>query len=234
MPVLLTRPAAQNEAVARALAEDGIDCAIWPLTKIVLTSDAIEIPAETDGLLFTSANGVRALASLSSDRDLPALCVGPATDAAARDAGFADVRSADGDAQAVAALARGSGLKALFHARGAETAGDLRTWLASDGVTVDEAVLYRAEETGPPTAPIAAALLDGSLNPITIWSPRAAEIIAPYLDDAPLGQVTLIAISENAATPLSDAGWARIIIAEHPSGNSMIAAIRRNSYGNAH
>ena len=115
MPVLLTRPVAQSEAVARDLTKDGIDCAIWPLTEIVLTSDTVEIPSATDGLLFTSANGVRAFARLFADRNLPALCVGPATEAAARSAGFADARSADGDAQALAGLARGSGLKALFH-----------------------------------------------------------------------------------------------------------------------
>ena len=148
MPVLLTRPVAQSEAVARDLTKDGIDCAIWPLTEIVLTSDTVEIPSATDGLLFTSANGVRAFARLFADRNLPALCVGPATEAAARSAGFADARSADGDAQALAGLARGSGLKALFHSRGAETAGDLRAWLANDGVTVDEAVVFGTNEHG--------------------------------------------------------------------------------------
>ncbi len=59
-------------------------------------------PLALDGaqaILATSANGVRALARRSRARDLPVFAVGPQTAEAAREAGFANVKSADGDAE---------------------------------------------------------------------------------------------------------------------------------------
>ena len=91
---------------------------IWPLTRIAPTTTALKLPFATDALLFTSANGVRALAALTPRRDLPALCVGPATAAAARQAGFVNCFEAAGDARALADLARRSGLRNFFHPRG--------------------------------------------------------------------------------------------------------------------
>lgn len=228
MPVLLTRPAEQSAETARALARDGIEAVIWPLTKIVPICDTLVLPDGIEGVLFTSANGLRAYARLSPRRDLPALCVGPATLAAAHEAGFSNVRSADGDAEALAELARTSGLRRLLHARGAETAGDLGEMLARDGISITEAMLYRAEETGPPPALVAAALMSGGLTPLTVWSPRGARILRRYLAPSALASVTLIAISENAAAPLQGMNWARIVIADRPDGQAMIAAIRRN------
>ena len=74
------------------------------------------------GLLFTSANGVRAFAAASPRRDLPALAVGDATAAAARAAGFADVASAGGNVADLALLVRRRlepEAGALVHSRGA-------------------------------------------------------------------------------------------------------------------
>lgn len=228
MRVLLTRPFADSRAVADTLSPEGIDCLIWPLTRIVPTARALAVPPETGGLLFTSANGVRAFAALESRRDLPALCVGEATAAAARRAGFADVRPAGGDAGALAALARRSGIAAFLHPRGRHAAGDLAGWLAADGRHVTEAVLYEAVEGGPPPRPVAAALSAGAVDLVTVWSRRGAAILARRLASlgAALGATDLLAISAAAAEPLATAGFRRSQVAEAPGGEAMLAAIR--------
>jgi uroporphyrinogen-III synthase len=77
--VLLTRPLEDSRATAEVLEAESIDCLIWPLTRIEPTVTSFKLPYRLDGLLFTSANGVRALAGLTERRDLPALCVGQAT-----------------------------------------------------------------------------------------------------------------------------------------------------------
>src|SRR5690242_5683689 len=63
----------------------------------------VALPA-FDALAFTSANGVRVFAKLSPRRDAPVFCVGGRTADAALEAGFSNVRSADGDVAALAEL----------------------------------------------------------------------------------------------------------------------------------
>jgi uroporphyrinogen-III synthase len=239
MQVLLTRPLEDSRALAETLEAGGeteaIDPLIWPLTRIVPTVAGLKLPLATGGLLFTSANGVRALAALTGRRDLPALCVGKATAEAARKAGFRDCVSAGGDARALADLARGSGIRDFFHPRGRDAAGDLKGWLAETGQRVTEAVLYQAEETGPPPAPVAAALAQGTVDLVTIWSRRASAILARHLatsgagTDARLDNTGLLAISPAAAEPLEASGFDRILLAETPDGGAMLAAIRAYS-----
>ncbi len=237
MRVLLTRPLEDSRALAEMLeagGEDGaIDPLLWPLTRIAPTVMALKLPPATGGLLFTSANGVRALAALTGRRDLPALCVGKATAEAARKAGFRDCFTASGDARALAEMARRSGIRDFFHPRGRDAAGDLKGWLAETGQRVTEAVLYQAQETGPPPAPVASALARGIVGLVTIWSRRASAILARHLatSGARLGNTGLLAISRGAAEPLEASGFHRIVLAETPDAAAMLAAIRAYSTG---
>jgi uroporphyrinogen-III synthase len=233
MQVLLTRPLEDSRALAETLEAEAIDPLIWPLTRIVPTVTALKLPFTTGGLLFTSANGVRALAALTSRRDLPALCVGGATAETARKAGFGDCFSADGDARALAELARRSGIGEFFHPRGRDAAGDLKGWLAETGQRVTEAVLYQAEETGAAPAPVAAALARGTIDLVTVWSPRASAILARHLANAgaTLDNTGLLAISPAAAGPLEASRFRRILVAEAPNAAAMLAAIRAYSTG---
>ena len=231
MQVLLTRPLEDSRALAETLECYGIETLIWPLTQIVPTVMALKLPPATGGLLFTSANGVRALAALVERRDLPALCVGKATADAARKAGFRDCFSANGDAGALADLARRSGLNDLFHPRGHDAAGDLKGWLAETGQRVTEAVLYRAQETGAPPAQVGALLNCGKIALVTIWSRRSAAVLADYLADvgSVLHSTDLLAISPAAAEPLRKSGFRRVLVAKAPDGAAMLTAIRSYS-----
>jgi len=228
MRVLLTRPVEESRKLAETLEAEGIDCLIWPLTRIVPTLMELKLPYRLGGLLFTSANGVRALAALTDRRDLPALCVGGATASAARAAGYLNCFSAGGDARALAELAQRSGIRDFLHPRGEDAAGDLAGWLAEAGIRVAEVVLYKAEETGPPPAPVAAALRAGAVDLVTAWSRRNAAILARRLADmgARLDATDALAISPAAAEPLAAAGFRVVKLSEAPDRASMLAAIR--------
>lgn len=232
MRVLLTRPAEDSRAIADILEPEGVTCLIWPLTRIEVAA-ALAVPPGIEALLFTSANGVRGFAALSGRRDLPALCVGDATAEAARTAGFSDVRSAGGDALALAGLARETGLSRFLHPRGRETAGDLAGWLGACGRDVTEAVVYRAREGGPAPGAVAGALARGALDLVTAWSPRHALILARRLAQMParLAAVDLLAISPAAALPLAGAGFRRAIIAPEPGRAAMLEAVRALARG---
>src|SRR5258708_37900290 len=95
-----------------------------------------DAPLPRDGvqaLLFTSANGARAGAAATARRDIPVFAVGDATAATARKLGFAEVASAGGAVDDLAALVEGRLDPAhgtLLHAAGSALAGDLGTRLA--------------------------------------------------------------------------------------------------------
>jgi len=226
--VLLTRPLDDSRTFAETLAEENIPSQIWPLTRIVPVMTPPRVPPTVDGLIVTSANGLRAFAALTGRRDLPVLAVGAHTAAVARGLGFRLVLSADGDAEALTALARRARLRYLFHPRGREVSADLPAWLGPSGVRVTEAVLYAAEETGPPPAPVAHALDTGAIGAVTVWSRRNATILARHFTARPpaRGIPPVAAISAKAAEPLAEAGVQGIVIADSPNAAAMRAAVR--------
>ena len=106
--LLLTRPREDSVAFAHVLARHGVETLIEPLMTIRIDEGARLDLSGAQAILLTSANGARALAAAAPDRaarQLPVLAVGCATACAARDAGFDTVTAADGDVDALAALA---------------------------------------------------------------------------------------------------------------------------------
>lgn len=182
--------------------------AIRPLTPIV---DLTGVAA----LAFTSVNGVTAFAALNAVRDKPVFAVGDATAEAARLAGFSDVRSASGDARALARLIAGAGFRgAVLSPGAAEPAADLAASLAGV-VEVRALAVYEAVETGVP-AP-------AGFDAVLVHSPRAARALAMHawaLDDR-----LAVAISAAAAEPLEDLGLREIRIADTPTDAALIEGL---------
>ena len=226
--VLLTRPRRDSLDVARQLTAHGIETAIWPLTKVVFQPGAVQIPSDTQALVFTSRNGVDAIASADHSRDLTAWCVGDRTADAARAAGYTDVHSAGGGiGDLIDLLARQSPLR-LFYPRARHVSADLSALLAGSGHSLTSAVVYDAVSSGPPSHEIAALLKSGAIGVVPLWSRRPARFLADQIAQNPdwmLDQTTAIAISARAAEPLRSSRFVNIIIAADPSGPSMISAI---------
>ena len=120
--LLLTRPRAQSDAFAAALAErlpGRFRPVVAPLLAIRPVPGPLDL-AGVQGLVFTSANGVEQFAARTAERGLPAFCVGDMTAAAAVRAGFA-ATSAGGDVAALAALlvaVNRQGAGPFLHVRG--------------------------------------------------------------------------------------------------------------------
>ena len=108
MRLLVTRPEPDNERTAATLRAGGHHVMLAPLLHIETVPDADLGAPPFAGILITSANGARALAShprRSECLGLPVLAVGRSSADAARHAGFSDVTSVDGDATDLARLA---------------------------------------------------------------------------------------------------------------------------------
>src|SRR5471032_1813557 len=133
--------------------------------------------ADVQAILATSANGVRALARRSQRRDVPLFAVGPQTAHAALLLGFENVKSADGDAAALALAAcrwAEPGKGALLHVAGEGNDGRLAQNLP--GFNVRREILYAV--TGAEKMPDAAAsaLRAGELDAVLFYSPRSAAV----------------------------------------------------------
>ena len=166
-------------------------------------------------LAFTSGNGVAAFAALTPDRSRPVFTVGDATAAAAQAAGFAMVRSADGDLDRLAALliAQGAAVGPLLVPGAREPAGDLPALLRGQ-VEARALAVYQAVETG-----IAAP---GAFDAVLIHSARAGRALAAL---GPFAGQAAVALSAAAAEPLGGRSGLAVRLAAHPAESALIEAL---------
>lgn len=178
-------------------------------------------------LAFTSANGVRAFADLSTVRTLKVFAVGAATAAAAKSAGFRQVLSADGDVEALAEgiLGRQREIMGLvLHPGAAEPAGDLVGLLNAQGVAARGLVLYD-------TAPV--AFTDAQLAELAgvevalLHSPKAALALAELLKTHPMPQLKVLGLSQAVIKPLAKAKIAHMAFAPFPLEAALLNLIDR-------
>lgn len=191
-----------------------------PLIAPLLTIRPLDVTPDLAGiqaLAFTSRNGVQVFAARSDDRSLPVFAVGDATAASAREAGFAEVRSAGGDIHALAALIRAEGDgRSILHPGAAEPAGDLSA-LVGAAARVTALAVYEAVETG--------AVAPRDWRTVLIHSPRAARALAATPVSWTAKDRIAVAISNAAALPLAALPFAEIRIAAAPTETSLLTAL---------
>ncbi len=232
MRLLLTRPSDDAERLAALLEQRGHEPVVAPLMEFrAHTGETLALDG-VQAVLATSANGIRALTTRTSRRDIPIFAVGPQTEEAARKAGFAVVHNADGDASALVELVVRSANPeqgALFHAAGADTAGRVRRRLEAAGFRVTSPVLY--ETVAPTTLPLSArnALSQGRLDGVLLFSPRSAKIFAGLVADAGLAPacqaLDAYCISAATAEGLGGLRFQRVIVAEAPNQEAILALL---------
>jgi uroporphyrinogen-III synthase len=185
-----------------------------------------------DALAFTSANGVRVFAKLNGRRGAPVFCVGARTAEAAREAGFADVTSADGDVAALAGLIGAKlPLKAsLLHTGNEESRGDLAGQLKAAGRESVFVPTYRAAPVSQPGTTLAVHLRgERAFDAVLVHSPRGAAILGDFASAAPArAGLDVAAISPAAAAPLKSFAK-RIEIASSPNETALLEALARFS-----
>ncbi len=231
---LVTRPRAEAEKLAEALAAREIEAIIEPLLQIHYKDEPVPDLAGAQAVLCTSTNAVRALARLTLERAVPLFAVGEASAARARDEGFARVLSADGSVADLAGLVRDRlrpDKGRLLHVAGSILAGDLAGALRAAGFAVERAVLYEARPAAGLGALCVSALDAGIVDFALFFSPRTARVFALLADRAGvaerLGSVTAISISAAADCALAPLPFRERHIAERPDQPSLLAALDR-------
>ncbi len=231
--ILVTRPREDAAPFAEALARLGHEVLLEPLLEVRLRDVPAPDLTGVQALLFTSANGVRALARLTASRDLKALCVGDATGRAAREAGFTEVESAAGDVISLAALVRDR-LRPdggpLLHAAATVSAGDLAGDLGASGYEVRRAVLYEAVPAARLSDAAARALAQGRIDAVSLFSPRTARTFARIVAQTALASscamVDMLCLSQAVADALGATPRRKLLVAAEPTQNALIDLIR--------
>jgi uroporphyrinogen-III synthase len=212
MKLLILRPEPGASATAaRAKALD-LDPVIAPLFEV--RPLAWEPPAEPpDAILLTSANAPRhggeAMTPLLA---LPCFAVGEATQAAARAAGFRDVRTGPSDGAALMEPIAAAGIRRLLHLCGRD-----HVPLAHPAFTVERRAVYAAEAAGGFPEAAEAALREGAL--VLVHSPRAGALLARL---AGTKQRAEIAAISKAAALAAGPCWRAVHVAARPRDEALL------------
>lgn len=230
MRILVTRPAEDGAEIARLLADMGHEALLAPLLTVKIFDGPKLTLDDVQAILATSANGVRALAARTGARDVTIFAVGPQTAEAATQAGFVRVRSANGDAVALAEAVTGWAdpkTGALLHAAGEEGSGWLADALTAKGFSVRREILYRVEAAVRLPDAAVQALRENSVQAALFFSPRSAGIFADRVTRAGLSTAGLLAvcISAKTADALKGLPFSAIKVAAAPNQAALLACL---------
>ncbi len=231
MRLLVTRPAADAARTADALRARGHDAIVAPLLSMEMLADEIAA-GPFSAILVTSANAAHAIAAhrcCDELRGIPVFAVGAQSAQAMRDAGFADVTSADGDVDALVTLAAARAMPgaSLLYLAGAARSGDLAGALRKLDLAVHTAIVYRAVLARALPRHAVAALAAG-IDGVLHYSRRSAEAYVSAVRQADLVKAGLadpvhFCLSAQIAAPLVAAGAGNIRIAQTPDEAALLA-----------
>jgi uroporphyrinogen-III synthase len=229
MRILVTRPLEDGVEIAAQLALCGHQALLAPLLEPRFHNGPLleEMGGELDdvqAILATSANGIRALKGRTARRDIPVYAVGPQTAQEAHKCGFSIVRSADGDAKALAEATMGWATRqgVLLHVCAQDAPGALAQVLGDAGFTVRRCALYSIEPATELLTQARAALQDRALDAVMFFSPRTGRIFAGLAHGLPTDGLTALCISPATAEALGAIVFARTLVAARPNQQAML------------
>lgn len=232
MRLLVTRPAGDAELTAARLEALGHEAMIAPmLERVLLPLPPIdELPG---AIALTSANalaGIEASPQSRQWRHIPVFSVGGRTAEAAREAGYVDVRSADGDSSDLVRLIEATltpTIGTILYPAATERSGHVDTALRSAGFGVHLAEVYRMQPIESLPDIVRASLSAGRLSGVLLYSRRTAETFVRLAQSAGL-EDALRGTTGFALSPTIAAGlpFGRIVTAAEPNEDALLDVLK--------
>ena len=222
--VWITRAQPGAEVTAARVRALGCEPVVAPLLAVRQLPGAVLDLSDVGVLAFTSANGARAFAGRSGERDLPVFAVGEGTAAAARAAGFSRVESAHGDVAALATMIAARRLAGVvLHPGAVELADDLAGRLTKAGIKARTIAVYETIAQGP-----CAELLDRleTLDAALVHSPKAARALAVQLAQTPAPGLQILCLSSQIAQGVVGAAHGGVAIATFPTETALLSLLQ--------
>jgi uroporphyrinogen-III synthase len=241
MAILVTRPQPDNAATVAALRAKGFDVLPAPMLRFEPVAFQDDSDARYGAVIVTSANALRAAEgqpAVDRLKQLPLFAVGARTAEAARETGFSNVISADGDATALrdlmVASVRVKTLKktdTLLYLAGADLARDLAGELGERGFNVVTHTTYRMVPIASLPRDVCDAFAASGVEAVLHYSRRSARA---FLDAARAGGVEISALaipqcclSDAVASIVRDAGATQVMVARTPDEKALFEALGR-------
>jgi uroporphyrinogen-III synthase len=234
MRLLVTRPEPDAQHTAKLLRARGHETIVAPLLRIEPIAADLGLGA-WDAVVVTSANSCRALAGhprLGEMMTYPVFAVGRRSAEIARQAGFADVTSAEGNAKDLAQLLTtrfGAGARRLLYIAGEDRAADLAGDLAAHGLSMKTVVIYRAVKVTDFPDSTREALAAEHIGGVLHFSRRSVEAYLACAETAQILDRSLTpfhyCLSPQVARPLMQAGASAVRVAAQPDEAALIDLI---------
>lgn len=250
--IVITRAAAQSEALVRELIVRGAIPVVLPLVSFAEPQDSAPLDAaiaeiqQFDWMMLTSAQAVRAVIkrgeelkiSLNhAENKLQIACVGPVTAEEARRAGLRVEYVAETHTGAALAEELGKRLKGakVFLPRSDRANPDLPPALKRHGALVTEVIAYR---TLRPTAIDERNLrqvADGAADAVLFFSPSAVQHFAELFGGQQLralqDKLAITAVGPVTANALREAGVQRTVLAGDTTATAVVEALEKHFAG---
>jgi uroporphyrinogen-III synthase len=221
MRLLVTRPEPGASATARRLEAMGHDILLLPCLSVKTTTP--RLPEHLAALVVTSGQAVPALPARL--HNVPVFCVGDATAAKLREAGFTRVESAAGDAQDLCRLVAARRLPGLHVLAVGERHGlALFSGLREAGITVVRRKVYTVTKLQSLPDGVHDALAAGTVDAALFYSAETARAFA-RLNPPGTACMQAYVLSGNVAQGFEGLPWARIHVALAPTEADLMALL---------
>ena len=220
MNILITRPLIDAEDLMEKIFAVGHKIIHLPTLKI-LAADIKPINSnDFDAFIFTSANAIRNLKLINTNKNLHCFCVGSITEKIARQLGFINTSSAGGTVNALKNLIMISDKinknSNLAYFCGDYTSYDLDSELKREGLKIKKIINYYSEAIIDLNDANKKLIKRYPPDLIYIYSFRSAEsfitIVKNYSLSPLMVQSTVMCISEKVANVFRSQGWKKIEI----------------------
>jgi uroporphyrinogen III methyltransferase / synthase len=250
--VLITRAAAQSEALARELSARGAIPVVRPLVSFADPEDFVPVDAaineieQFDWMILTSAQAVRALVKrgaelkrslISPGGELRIAAVGPVTAEAARRAGLLVQYVAETHTGVALAEELGKKLQGakVFLPRSDRANPDLPAALKRHGAQVTEVIAYRTLKPAREDQEKLREIAEGEADAALFFSPSAVQIFAELFGSEQLralqDKLAITAVGPVTAQALLEAGVQRKVLAGDTTAVAVIEALEEHFAG---
>lgn len=233
MKILLTRPHHSFITTPSRLESLGHDVFWHPLLEIIPTHDSFPTD-DYCGFLISSLHSLDFLLQArlpSSSFGLPMITTGTTTASAARELGFTNVQSADGDSLAMASKACevfNSGDRVLYPCA-VSPARDISVILSASGIECTLWRVYSTRETSAFSPAMESLFLSGDLDAVLLYSSSSARCFARLFNDLRIrGNVNfplIFVLSSFIASQLPSDWRVHCRIATSPNEDSLISLL---------
>jgi uroporphyrinogen-III synthase len=218
MNILLTRPLIDAEDLMAKFFSLGHKIIHIPTLKISAAKIDPVNPKKFDAFIFTSANAIRNLKLINSDKSKICFCVGSITEKIVRQAGYNNTISAGGTVNALKNIILNSDQidkkKLIAYFCGDNISSNLDIELKREGLQIDKIINYTSEKITDLNEENNIIIKNHPPDIIFIYSKRSAEsfveIVKKYALNGLMTQSRVLCISEKVLSVLKNAGWKKL------------------------